>query len=245
MHTTTEKLKYPAVVEAVCELRFSKGISYTMVPGGMRELLRPKFPSFEVLPAATLLGAIPEEIKMPAVPYHRFKSKNPHALVQTGPRLLTVNILPVYPSFEVFRELILYALDQYRRVADPGSPIRVGLRYINHIHSLSGNNELTDYLKCSIEYPEQLPHPPQEVSARLLLPYGELGTLALAIALPSRIGQGEYGALLDIDFFWTEPKEFSLDRFPGWLDEAHDIIYTAFTSTVLEQIMSQMRGEQP
>ena len=63
----------------------------------------------------------------PFTPYHRFKSQDPNALVQTGPRLLTVNILPVYPSFEVFRELILYTLKHYREVAEPGNLTRVGL----------------------------------------------------------------------------------------------------------------------
>ncbi|MBI1956135.1 MAG: TIGR04255 family protein [Acidobacteria bacterium] len=156
----TEKLKSPAVVEAVCELRFAKGLSYTMVPGGMRERLLPKFSSFEVLPTSMLMGGIPDEGMIPPVPHHRFKSASPNALVQTGPRLLTVNVLSKYPTFEVFRELILFALDQYRKVADPGNPTRVGLRYINHIQASSNGSEFSDYLNCSFTYPKQLAHPP-------------------------------------------------------------------------------------
>lgn len=243
MPVPTEKLKYPTIVEAVCELRFSRGVSYTMIPGAMRERLRSRFPDFEVLPTATFMGGIPEEIITPPVPQHRFKSQKPNALVQTGPRLLTVNVLPVYPSFEVFRELILYALQHYREAADPGDPTRVGLRYINLIRSAGGNNDLSDYLKCSFTYPEPLPHPPAEIAARLLLPYRELGTLGLAVSFPSRVGQSEQGALLDLDFFLNNPKEFHLDRFPQWLDEAHTLIYEVFTATVLDRIMSHMRGE--
>ncbi len=243
MAVATEKLKHPSVVEAVCELRFAGGVSYTMVPGAMRERLRSKFPTFEVLPTARFMGGIPEEVMTPAVPQHRFKSQKPNALVQTGPRLLTVNILPVYPSFETFRELILYALQHYRDVAEPGSPVRVGLRYINHIRSSEINGNLTDYLKCSFDYPSQLPHPAQETAARILLPYGQLGTLGLAVSFPSRVGQGEPGALLDLDFFLNDPPDFQLDQFPDWLDGAHSTIYEAFTSTVLDRIMSRMRGD--
>lgn len=245
MPVATEKLKHPSVMEAVCEFRFASGISYTIIPGAMRERLRPKFPSSEVLPTAQLLGGIPDEVMMPQVPHHRFRSHDPNALVQTGPRLLTVNVLPVYPTFEVFRDLILYALGHYKEVAEAGNPVRVGLRYINHIQSAQTELDLSSYLKCSLSYPKELPHPPQEISARLVLSYGELGTLGLAIAFPARTAQGELGALLDLDFSWSEPKDFDLDRFPDWLDEAHQVIYSAFTSTVLEQIMSQMRGERP
>jgi len=241
----TEKLKHPSVVEAICEFRFAKGVSYTMIPGAMRERLRPRFPSFEVLPTASLMAGIPEEVMVPQPPHHRFKSQAPNSLVQTGPRLLTVNVLPVYPTFEVFRELILFALGHYREVAESGNPNRVRLRYINHIPWSVGGDDVSGYLKVPITYPRELPHPPQEVAARLLLPYGELGTLGLAIAFPARTGQGEIGALLDLDFSWSEPKEFDLDGFPDWLNKAHEIIYTAFTSTVLEQILSEMRGERP
>ncbi len=244
MSIATEKLKYPSVMEAMCEFRFAKGISYTIIPGAMRERLRPKFPAAEVLPTAQLLGGIPDEVMMPQAPYHRFRSQTPNALVQTGPRLLTVNVLPVYPTFEIFRDLILYALEHYKDVAEPGNPVRVGLRYINHIQSAERDTDLSTYLKCSLSYPKELPHPPQEISARLALSYGQLGTLGLAVAFPARTAKGEIGALLDLDFSWNEPKEFDLDSFPQWLDGAHQAIYSAFTSAVVDRIMSQMRGEQ-
>lgn len=240
----TEKLAHPAIVEAVCEFRFGKGISYTMIPGAMSERLRAKFPSFEVLPTASLLGGFPDEGMMPQVPHHRFRSQQPNALVQTGPRLLTVNMLPVYPGFETFRDLILYVLRQYREVAQSGNPLTVGLRYINHIVSPSAEPTLGKYLKCEISYPNELPHPPSEVSSRLALHYAELGTLGLVVGFPSQNARGEIGALLDLDFSWGELKGFDLDRFPDWLDRAHGIIYSAFTATVLEQIMTQMRGTQ-
>lgn len=56
MPRVTEKLRYPSVLEAVCELRFASSDSYTMIPGAMKERLLPRFPSHEVLPAATLMG---------------------------------------------------------------------------------------------------------------------------------------------------------------------------------------------
>ena len=210
----------------------------------MAERLRKSFPSHEVLPAASLMAAVPEEVPTPIIPYHRFRSKSPNALVQTGPRLLTVNILPVYPGFEVFRNLILEVLENYRSIAEPGSPTRIGLRYINHIRSTPGVQDISRYLKCSFSYPAELPHPPNELATRLILPHGELGTLALAIGFPARIGEGQYGALLDLDFYCSEPKEFALERIPDWLDEAHGIIYGAFKATIPENVMQMLQGGQ-
>jgi len=240
--TKTEKLKHPAVREAVCELRFSKGPSYTMIPGAMRERLRTKFPAYEVLPTASLFGALPDEIQAPPVPHHRFRSQFPNALVQTGPRLLTINVLPVYPTFETFRELILDVLHSYIEATECGNPETVALRYINHIPRSSGGDDISAYLNFSIGYPGQLPSPPQESAARVVLPYPAVGSLGIAVSFPAQIENGEIGALLDLSLYQSDPGKFDLENFPNWLDRAHEIVYAAFTSMVLEPIIARMRG---
>ena len=239
--TVTDKLRHPSIIEAVCELRFKSGVSYSLVPGAMRERLRDTYPDFEVLPHAAMMAAIPDESAL-AVPHHRFKRKSPNLLIQTGPRLLTVNVLPRYPHFEVYREEILTALDHYRAVAEPGSPVRVGLRYINQLHdSDESSKDIASYLHCGFSYPENLTHPPNELAARVLLPYGNLGTLALAISFPSQTPQGEIAATLDMDFYWSDNQEFNLSEFPSWLQAAHDIVYRAFTTTVAERLLKKMK----
>jgi uncharacterized protein (TIGR04255 family) len=240
----TEKLRNPAIIEAVCEFRFASGSSYTVIPGAMMERLRSQFPEHEILPTASIMSGLSDHVILPPVPHHRFKSHKPNALVQTGPRLLTVNILPTYPGFEVFRELILEVLEQYQAVANPGNPSRIGLRYINHIAASGSAEGISDYFNYRLEYPETLPHPSHETSVRLVFSYGNLGTLALAVAFPAQTGQGQIGALLDLDFSVSDPKDFDLRSFPEWLDEAHGFIYQAFISTVAEKVMSRMRGEK-
>ncbi len=237
----TDKLRRPLVVEAVCEFRFAGGASYTIIPGAMRERLRKKFPKNEVLPAARLLGSLPDEVAPPAVPYHRFMCTSPHALVQTGPRLLTVNVLPVYPTFEVFRELILEVLETYRDVAESGDPVSVGLRYINHIPKSEGGDNISSCLNCAFDYPKELPHPCQEIAARVVLPYPKVGSLSMAVSFPAQVGSGEIGALLDLNFYQAESGKFDAENFPHWLDRAHEIVYSAFMSTVLERIIEARR----
>jgi len=237
----TDKLRHPSIVEAVCEIRFRSGVSYTLVAGAMRERLRVSYPEFEVLPAATMLLGIPDEAS-PVAPHHRFKRKSPNLLIQTGPRLLTINVLPLYPHFEVYREEILTALEHYKAVAEPGSPVRVGLRYINQLHGPDANpNDINSYLKCDFSYPPGLVHPAKEVAARILLPYKNFGTLALAVSFPSRTPQGEIAATLDMDFYWNEDDQFNLSGFPAWLQAAHDIIYEAFTSMVADALLRKMK----
>jgi uncharacterized protein (TIGR04255 family) len=243
VHEPTPKLKYPAVVEAVCEIRFSTAQSYSIVAGAMRERVKTKFPHLETLAPAMLMGGIPDNLITVAVPHHRFKSDHPNAMVQTGPNVLTINILPVYPSFEQFRELITFALDAYRSVAEPGPVVRAGLRYVNHIPAPAKDGRITDYLNVQVSYPDALPHPSQELSARLLFSYGATGTLSWAVAFPARVGKGDLGALLDLDFSLAAPATLDLAQFTDWLIEAHAIIYKAFVSTVPESEMKRMRGE--
>jgi uncharacterized protein (TIGR04255 family) len=239
--TVTDKLRHPSIVEAVCELRFGSGVSYTLVPGAMRERLRNTYPEYEVLPHAAMMAALPDEAA-PVVPHHRFKRKSPNLLIQTGPRLLTINVLPHYPHFEVYRAEILTVLDHYKVIAEPGSPVRVGLRYINQLRGPDEKlDDIASYLRCAFSYPGDLPHPPNELASRVLLPYKNFGTLALAIAFPSQTPQGEVAATLDLDFYWSEGGEFSLSEFPSWLQAAHDIIYNAFTSTVAEPLLRKLK----
>jgi uncharacterized protein (TIGR04255 family) len=73
--------------------------------------------------------------------------------------------------------------------------------------------------------------------------YGELGMLGMAVGFPSQTGRADIGALLDLDFSWHEPTPFDLEAFPDWLDRAHQVIYSAFSSTILDHIMTEMRGD--
>ena len=237
----TDKLRHPSIVEAVCELRFKSGVSYTLVAGAMRERLRDSYPEFEVLPAATMLMGIPDEAS-PVAPHHRFKRKSPNLLIQTGPRLLTINVLPLYPHFEVYREEILTALEHYKAVAEPGGPVRVGLRYINQLHGPEANpDDIGSYLKCAFSYPAGLVHPAKELAARVLLPYKDFGTLALAVSFPSQTPQGETAATLDMDFYWNKDDQFNLSEFPAWLQAAHDNFYGGFTSMVADGLLRKMK----
>jgi uncharacterized protein (TIGR04255 family) len=63
----------------------------------------------------------------------------------------------------------------------------------------------------------------------------------MAVSFPAQVGTGEIGALLDLNFTQAEPTSFDKDKFPDWLDRAHEIIYLAFTSTLLEHILAAMR----
>lgn len=238
----TEKLQHPSVIEAICEFRFSRTISYTMIPGAMKERLRPTFSSFEILPASQMMTAFPAEAMIPPMPAHRFQSRVPNAMVQTGPRLLTVNVLPNYPTFEVFRKLILDTFASFQDVAECGDPISLTLRYINHFPWSSEKESVGDFLDWAVAYPERLPHPPQAVAARVVLPFQDTGNLSISVSSPAQVGSGEVGVLLDLEVSESKPEGLDSKRFPEWLNVAHDAIYSAFQSSVKTEIMDRMRG---
>ena len=238
----TEKLQHPSVIEAICEFRFSRTVSYSMIPGAMKERLRPAFSSFEILPAAQMMAAIPSEAMIPPMPAHRFKSQVPNALVQTGPRLLTVNVLPKYPTFEVFRKLILDTFASYQDVAECDDPVSLTLRYINHFPWSSGKESVSDYLEWGVSYPERLAHPPQAIAARVALPLQDRGNLSISVSCPAQVDNGEIGVLLDLEVSESKPDGLDSKKFPEWLNAAHDAIYEAFQSSVKGEVMEKMRG---
>jgi uncharacterized protein (TIGR04255 family) len=140
-----------------------------------------------------------------------------------------------------FRDLILQVLESYRDVAEAGDPVSVGLRYINHIPESEGGSSIDAYFRWSVEYPRNLPHPPHESAARVVLQYPDVGSLNVAVSFPAGVGIGERRALLDLSLAQAEPSSFDREKFPDWLDRAHEIIYAAFTSTILEPILQARR----
>jgi uncharacterized protein (TIGR04255 family) len=239
-HAVTPKLKHPSIIEAVCELRFDETVPYSLIPGAMRERLRGKYSDFEVLPAAALMGAAPDMIPGP-IPFHRLKTGDSQFLIQTGPRLLTINALPQYPGFEVFRDHVLEALDHYQDVAEPKNAIRLGLRYINLIQTRAGLTRLNDYFKVNLEFPSITDTAPREANVRLIFSHGHTGQLAVALSYPAQTSTGDAGAALDLDFFKNEPVAFEVSKLSTWLFDAHDRIYTAFRALVTDELMRAMQ----
>ena len=104
MHEPTPKLKHPAIVEAVCELRFSASQPYSIVAGAMRERLKSKFPHLEVLSTAALLGGLPEEFLAVPMPCHRFKTDRPNAMGLTRAPIFRTSCRDQNPRQHPYRD---------------------------------------------------------------------------------------------------------------------------------------------
>lgn len=71
----------------------------------------------------------------------RFKRKDRPLMLQLGPNVFTVNILPKYPGWDSMR--------QVREALKPAKNMRIGLRYINKLTVTDINETPGEWFKTS------------------------------------------------------------------------------------------------
>ncbi len=245
-----EKLKNPPLIEAVCEFRWVETSPWDWtIPGQLFERIKEDFPDRSELGFAQPRQADDQGaniVQTVAVPLLvRLSRRDGSAIVQIGQRLLSVNCLKPYPTWESFKSLIIQIYGEYSTVAEPTALDRVGLRYINRMDVPEGDFQIEDYLNmgCSSEWLTKYPF------ASFYQRY------EVVMSSPDRIlvhqtaldrYDGKRAIMLDLDIgmrnIGTVETGLSLDAL---LDAAHDKVLEAFVSSVNPDLYERMkRGDQ-
>lgn len=145
----SRKYNNPPIMEALCEFQFVPSQPWDMtIPGLLYEKISGEFPVKKPQMGFGIgfqpkEGGIEQRVEMSQ--RMQFFSSDKSALVQVGPDLLTVNHLKPYPTWELFKPLILKNLEIYQAITKPKGFKRIGLRYINKIEFDEHPIELTEY----------------------------------------------------------------------------------------------------
>ena len=241
-----EKLKNPPLIEAACDFRWVETSPWDWtIPGQLFERIREDFPvrselGFEQPHQADDQGVnIVQTVAVPLLV--QLSRQDGSAMVQIGQRLLSVNCLKPYPTWDSFKSLITRIYREYSTVADATALDRVGLRYINRIDVPEGNFQVEDYLSMGCpsqwltKYPFASFYQRYEVVVsspdRILVHQTALGRFdgRRAIMLDLDLGIRNIG-IMDIG-----P---SLDAL---LDAAHDKVLEAFVSSVNPDLYERMK----
>lgn len=238
MRFEREQLSKPPLVEALVELRARHETPYAAVFGGMFAAISHQFPTVEDL--APSIGVGPDGVQ--PTPVHRFRSKDGMRLIQTGPHLLTVNVLGDYGRFEDFEELLRFAFEAFVNAARPHVCDRIGVRYINHIdESLYGTS---DPLTVKTTYPGEVVQRPAGIAMRAIFDFPKSrGQLGLATSFPTEV-KGRRGCLIDLDFFAKSPAFASpgnMNECLDWIRVAHDEIYQVFRAVIAPDVYKKLR----
>jgi uncharacterized protein (TIGR04255 family) len=240
-----ELLAKQPLVEALCELHFSKSDNWDItLPGLFYAQVKDEFPERTTFNQVSFQFAIGQkpllDIPQPAEvsPRLQLKREDGSAVVQIGSDLLVVNHLQPYKSWEDFRDLILKMVTKYVELCGNGKLEGISLRYINHI-------DVSNSVKFEIEqFLSVFPIFPSSLNLDLV---GFSQTYDFYYAQPSAIlkhqtgvianPDGSLGLLLDLNFrsqnteSITETSQLFI-WIKNWLSQAHAHIESAFISSL-------------
>lgn len=140
-----KKIKPSPLREAVVEIRFDTRLPPDAVFGLMYSALRDSYSEFEPLPILQL----PEIVrnKDPDFAYQpHHKSIRENFIVQTGPRVFALSMIPPLTEWSEFEPELLSVFDRIGKSGVVSGISRFGLRYINQFEGL-----ILDRLNVSIE----------------------------------------------------------------------------------------------
>jgi uncharacterized protein (TIGR04255 family) len=237
------KYKNPPLEEVVCEFRFDlENPNDTILPGLLYNKISKEFPIRRQRNIGSISspkgGSIEQEFLVH--PLAQFYSKDETRLVQVGMDMLSINSIKNYPTWEKYKPLILEIYSIYRKIANPKSIKRIGLRTINKITIDRTNIELKDYFK----FHPSSPVPDKEPIAGFLLQIEKIfydGRDRIIMKNGTIVADKPNMAafLLDFDYVMSKPNNIALNQVDKWLEAAHIKLKTAFESCITDNLRNQ------
>lgn len=230
----------PPIAEAVCEFRFQGANEWDWtILGLVYQQIKDEFPkkrqekAFEVN-IAPAQGRIEKGVGS-SLSKMQFLREDGSAMVQVGPDVLGVNVLPPYPGWEAFECLIKKQFEIYSNIAHPIGFRRIGLRFINKIAFPTKGIETTEYFNYYPRVPETLEQVHGPFSMRVFHLYeGERDTLSVHIAHAKLEGENLV-ILLDLDYYLTHPEKVDLSAGLSWVRTAHERVEGMFEASVTDK----------
>lgn len=234
------KYANPPIVEAVCEFRLGPDTRWDLtVPGLFYERVKHDFPHREQRAVQEV-----ELIQEPQGLQQRIRTtervllfaQNRRMLIQLGPRLLVINALKPYPTWQGFKPYLEKAWEKLREAVEVGGLERIGLRYINQIELPEETVEMEDYFEFYLFVGSRLPQHMSSFIAGAEFPYAE-GRDRCRVQLTSASGGGEKSAvILDIDYFLARPRAIAPADAMEWIENAHSAVEEMFEGCITDRL---------
>jgi len=234
------KYKNPPILEAVCEFRLTEDTQWDLtVPGLFYERVKHEFPHREQRGIQEL-----EVIHGPQGLQHVIRTTervlmfapDRNILVQLGPRLLVINALKPYPTWQGLKPRIEVAWKALQEVVDIKGLERIGLRYINRIEFPHQAVELEEYFDF---YPFIGKRLPQEMASFVMVvefPYvADRDRCRVQLATTSGV-EAKTAVILDIDYFLARPRAVDISSGLNWVEEAHSHAEEIFEGCIKDRL---------
>lgn len=244
-----KKYKSSPIIEAVCEFRLSQDSKWDLtVPGLIYEKVRKDFPEKKqksLMPGIEI-STSEKGIDKKIMQFERiqFLSEDEKRLIQIDDRLLTINCLKPYPSWNEFKPMIEKIYNSMLEVVDAKGFERLGLRYINRIETPRQPINLDDHFEFRPFLGQNLPQDLADFFLNCIFPFSEgkdLCKVGLKSALPEE--ENKYSFILDIDYFLAQPNEVTIEDAMLWVEKAHDEVEKIFEGCISDKLREQFEED--
>ncbi|BBM69561.1 TIGR04255 family protein [Rhodothermus marinus] len=232
--------KKPPIIEALCEFRLGQDTEWDLtVPGQFYERVKDQFPHREHRTVQVVEFAFqPQNVQQQIRSEERVLLFTPDrkALVQIGPRLLVVNVLKPYPSWQRFKPLIERAWQALQQVITLRQLERIGLRYINRIEFEASKVDLKVYFDYYLHVGTRLPQEYASFAVQAVFPFAEGRDRCLVRLASAESEQQRSAVILDINYHWARPGAVEITRALEWVEEAHSRVEEVFEGCITDEM---------
>lgn len=235
-----KKYRNPPIIEAICEFRLTQDTDWDLtVPGLFYERVKEFFPDRE--------QRVVQEVELTQEPQgfqQRIRAserillfaQDRKTLIQLGPRLLVINVLKPYQTWQAFKFNIEKAWSSLRDVVEVSGVERIGLRYINRIEFPNKNVELEDYFEFFPFIGKRLPQQIASFIVGVEFSYNAERDRC-RVQLAQAVGDETKSAvILDIDYFLTHPRAVEVSEVMKWIEEAHCRVEEIFEGCITDKL---------
>jgi len=234
----------PPVIEAVCEFKLTPETPWDLtIPGLVYEKIENEFKkkeehsNQEVTFSNTPKGL---EQQIQTSQRIRFLTDDKKTFVQLGTRILSVNQLQPYTSWEEFKPKIKKAFIALTEIIEINNIERIGLRYVNRIDipiPKSGKIDMEEYFDFSPHVGKNLPQDYQKFIVGAQFPFKgreDICKVLLTDTVPNKPESASF--ILDLDYFFAKPQTVSKDTALEWVESAHNNLEGVFEGCITDRL---------
>lgn len=248
--TTVMGKKYinDPIVEAVSEFRLPKDCSWDLtVPGLIYEKIGDIFYNKEQRITQNVEITQSDKVIQQQVTSQelaQFLNDNKKIFVQVGTRLITINCLAPYPSWEKYMPHIINVFKALNETVKIDKLERIGLRYINKININMKSVDLDHFFEFRPFLGEKLPQNLANFRLETVFRYCDQRD-SCRVVMANTVAEDleSTSFILDLDYFLSKPRTVNSDDAIDWVENAHGKVETIFEGCLTQPLRDIFQEE--
>lgn len=241
----------PTIREALCEVRFEREAGWTPeLFSKFAAEVRDDFPIFEPVIALGVQveiapGAVGQTILPPGQLVRFRRATGDNLILQLGPGVFSVNLLPRYPGWDEMRRRFETGWDRLIAVIGPSTATRIGLRYVNLLPAAPSEG-VSDWLQPSDYLPPAIVDSKPGFFYRAQFRPNEECQVTVTLARGSMTegpeGHGDEGIILDTHCY--SDRASGPDAVIAKVEGLHELAWRVFSSALTGRARAYLEGRQ-